>query len=102
MGVIVNIEFGVGASVTDAAPPAATSAAGTIAVSCVEFTNVVASATPFQYTVLVEENPVPFIVSVNCAEPAATEEGESDVMVGCPKFPPAHIEAPCEDESGSP
>ena len=41
---------------TEAVPAAAMSEAGTVAVSCVEETNVVVSAVPFQFTVEVETN----------------------------------------------
>ena len=88
-GLIVNVtEFDVpppGAgftTVTDAVPTVATFAAGTIAVSCVEETNVVVKAEPFQLTVEVETNLVPFTVRVNWAAPAVVEAGLIEVVVG--------------------
>src|SRR5207245_9337253 len=69
-------------SVMDAVPAVATFAAGTIAVSLIEDTNVVVRAEPFQFTVEVETNLVPFTVKVNCALPAVVEVGLIEVMVG--------------------
>src|SRR5438067_6158728 len=66
----------------DAVPAVATFAAGTIAVSLIEDTNVVVRAEPFQFTVEVETNLVPFTVKVNCALPAVVEVGLIEVMVG--------------------
>ena len=56
--------------------------AGTVAVSCVEETNVVASALPFQFTIEVETKFVPFTVNVNCESPALAHVGLSEVMLG--------------------
>ena len=88
-GLIVNVtEFEVpppGAgltTVTDAVPAVATFAAGTLAVSWVDETNVVIRATPFQLTVEVETKLVPFTVKVNLALPAAVEVGLIELMVG--------------------
>jgi len=71
-GLIVNVSVfdvpppGVGfTTVTDAVPTAATLAAGTIAVSCVEETNVVTRAEPFHLTVEVATMLVPLTVRVN-------------------------------------
>ena len=71
-GLIVNVSAfdvpppGVGfTTVTDAVPTAATLAAGTIAVSCVEETNVVTRAEPFHLTVEVATMLVPLTVRVN-------------------------------------
>ena len=69
-------------TVMDAVPPVATFAAGTIAVSLIEDTNVVVRTEPFQLTVEVETNLVPFTVKVNCALPAVVEVGLIEVMVG--------------------
>jgi hypothetical protein len=69
-------------TVTDAVPTAATFAAGTIAVSCVEETNVVVRGEPFQLTVEVETKLVPFTVKVNWALPAMVELGLIEVVVG--------------------
>src|SRR5947208_4637057 len=88
-GLIVNVtEFDVpppGAgftTVTDAVPTVATFAAGTIAVSCVEETNVVVKGEPFQLTVEVETKLVPFTVKVNWPLPAMVDVGLIEVMVG--------------------
>jgi hypothetical protein len=69
-------------TVTEAVPAAATFAAGTIAVSLIEETNVVTSAEPFQLTVEVETKLVPFTVRVNWADPAVVEAGLIEVVVG--------------------
>ena len=86
-GLIVNVcafeaepaEF---LTVIDAVPGAATLAAGTIAVSCVEETNVVVRAEPFQLTFEVESKLVPFTVRVNWPLPAMVELGLIEVVVG--------------------
>ena len=70
------------ATVMDAVPAVATRDAGTVAVSCVEETKLVARGAPFQFTVEVETNLVPFTVKVNCALPAVVEVGQIEVMVG--------------------
>ena len=58
--------------------------AGTVAVSCVEETNVVVSAAPFQFTIEVETKFVP-CDSSSCCElwrsPAAAQVGLSELMV---------------------
>jgi hypothetical protein len=69
-------------TVTDAVPAVATFAAGTMAVSLVEETNVVTRGEPFQLTVEVETNLVPFTVRVNWADPAVVELGLIEVVVG--------------------
>jgi hypothetical protein len=69
-------------TVTWAVPAVATFAAGTIAVTCVEETNVVVSAVPFQFTVEFAMKLVPFTVKVNCGDPARHELGLIDVIVG--------------------
>ena len=69
-------------TVTDAVPAVATREAGTVAVSWVEETKVVASAVPFQFTVEVETNLVPFTVKVKSALPAAVQVGLIEVVVG--------------------
>ena len=69
-------------TVIEAVPAVAISAAGTVAVSCVEETKVVARGAPFQFTVEVETNLVPFTVKVKSAFPAAIQVGLIEVVVG--------------------
>jgi hypothetical protein len=69
-------------TVIEGVPVVAMSDAGTVAVSCVEETNVVASAVAFQFTVEVETKFVPFTVKVNCGPPAAAQVGLSEPIVG--------------------
>ena len=69
-------------TVIDAVPAVATRDAGTVAVSCVEETNVVASVVAFHFTVEVETKFVPFTVMVNDEHPAGYEFGLSEVVVG--------------------
>jgi hypothetical protein len=69
-------------TVTEAVPGDATSAAVTVAVSCVDETNVVVKAVPFQRTVEPETKFVPFTVMVNCPQPVGHELGLSEVIVG--------------------
>jgi hypothetical protein len=69
-------------TVMEAVPGVAIRAAGTVAVTCVAETNVVASGLPFQFTVEPEMKFVPFTVSVNCGPPAAVQVGLSEVVVG--------------------
>src|SRR5207248_9676471 len=69
-------------TVIDAVPAVATRDAGTVAVSCVEETKVVARGAPFQFTVEVETNLVPFTVKVKSALPAVLQVGLIDVVVG--------------------
>ena len=69
-------------TVIEAVPAVAMSDAGTVAVTCVEDTNVVASGVPFQFTVEVETKFVPFTVNVNCAPPAVVQVGLSELIVG--------------------
>jgi len=69
-------------TVIEAVPAVAMREAGTAAVSCVEETNVVASAVAFHFTVEVETKFVPFTVKVNCGPPAAAQVGLSELMVG--------------------
>src|SRR5579859_7498033 len=57
-------------------------AAGTVAVSCVPLTNVVASAVPFHSTASPASRFAPFTVNVNPALPAGTPEGSRDRAVG--------------------
>ena len=57
-------------------------AAGTIAVTCVEETNVVVSAAPFQFTVEVESKFVPLTVNVNCESPDEAQVGLRELMAG--------------------
>ncbi len=64
-------------------PVAATSPAGTVAVSTVGApVVVVVSALPLKFTTDAPENPLPFTVSVNCAEPTVVEVGEIEVICG--------------------
>ena len=69
-------------TVTDAVPAVAINAAGTVAVSSVEETNVVVSAVPFQFTIEVETKFVPFTVTVKSGPPGATQVGLMVVMDG--------------------
>ena len=69
-------------TVIEAVPAVAMREAGTVAVSCVEETNVVASAVAFHFTVEVETKFVPFTVKVNCGPPAAAQIGLSELRVG--------------------
>ena len=69
-------------TVIDPVPAVATSAAGTVAVSCVDETNVVASDVAFPFTVDVETKLVPFTVKVKPPLPAVTQVGLIDVMAG--------------------
>jgi hypothetical protein len=69
-------------TVIDAVPPVAIRVDGTVAVSCVAETKVVASAAPFQFTVEPETKFVPFTVNVNCGPPAAAQVGLSELIVG--------------------
>jgi hypothetical protein len=57
-------------------------AAGTVAVSRVADTKVVASGLPFQFAVEPEMKFVPFTVSVNCDPPAVAQVGLSELIVG--------------------
>jgi hypothetical protein len=69
-------------TVIEAAPAVAIREAGTVAVSCVEETNIVVSAVPFQFTVEPETKLVPFTVNVNCGPPAVAQVGLSELTVG--------------------
>ena len=69
-------------TVTDAVPAFATRAAVTVAVSCVEETNVVVKAAPFQRTDELATKLVPFTVRVNCGDPARHELGLIELVVG--------------------
>ena len=69
-------------TVTEAVPAVAMSAAGTVAVSCVEETNVVVREVPPQRTVEVETKFVPVTVNVKPALPAVTQLGLIEVVVG--------------------
>jgi hypothetical protein len=69
-------------TVTDAVPAVTTREDGTVAVSCVEETNVVVSAVPFQFTVEPETKFVPVAVKVKPALPAVAQAGLSELMVG--------------------
>jgi len=74
-----HVEF---TTVIEAVPALAMRMAGTVAVSCVEETYVVASAVPFQLTVDVETKFVPFTVNVNCGPPGVTQAGSMELIVG--------------------
>jgi len=69
-------------TVIEAVPGLAMREAATVAVSCVEETNVVVSAAPFQFTIEVETKFMPLTVNVNCGSPAAAQVGLSELMVG--------------------
>jgi hypothetical protein len=69
-------------TVTGAVPAVAIREAGTVAVSCVDETNVVVSAVAFHFTVEVETKFVPFTVKVNCGPPALAQVGLSELIVG--------------------
>jgi hypothetical protein len=69
-------------TVIEAVPGLAMREADTVAVSCVEETNVVVNAAPFQFTIDVETKFVPLTVNVNCGSPAAAQVGLSELMVG--------------------
>jgi hypothetical protein len=69
-------------TVIEGVPVVAIREAGTVAVSCVDETNVVASAVAFQFTVEVETKFVPFTVNVNPGPPAAAQVGLSEPIVG--------------------
>ena len=71
-------------TVMEAVPGLAMLAFGTVAVSCVEFLNVVASDVPFQFTVEPETKFVPFTVNVNPLLPAMAQAGLIEVIVGIP------------------
>jgi len=69
-------------TVIEAVPGLAMREADTVAVSCVEETNVVVSAAPFQFTIEAETKFNPLTVNVNCGSPAAAQIGLSELMVG--------------------
>jgi hypothetical protein len=69
-------------TVIEAVPAVAIRAAGTVAVSCVPETKVVASGDPFQLTVEIAAKFVPFTVKVNCPPPAVAQVGLRVLMVG--------------------
>jgi hypothetical protein len=69
-------------TVIEAVPGLAIREADTVAVSCVEETNVVASAVPLHFTVEVETKFVPFTVNVNPLPPAVAQVGLIEVVVG--------------------
>ena len=69
-------------TVIDAVPAVAMRDAGTVAVNCVEETNVVLSGVPFQFTVAPLTKLVPLTVKVNCGPPAVVQVGLSELMVG--------------------
>ena len=70
------------ATVIEAVPTLAMRPKGTVAVSCVEETNVVVNGLPFQFTVEIAAKFVPFTVKVNPGPPAVAQVGLSELMVG--------------------
>jgi hypothetical protein len=74
-----HVEF---TTVIEAVPALAMRMAGTVAVSCVEETNVVASGVPFHFTIEVERKFVPITVNVNCGPPGVTQVGLIELIVG--------------------
>ena len=66
---------------TDAVPTEAISVAGTTAVNCVAFTNVVTRFALFHCTVAVFSKLLPFTVNVNAGPPAIAEFGTSEESV---------------------
>jgi hypothetical protein len=73
-------------TVTEAVPSSARSVAGTEAVSCVELTNVVVRAVPFQSTVEPLTKLAPLTVSVKPGPPSVAEAGLILVVVGLPTY----------------
>ena len=69
-------------TVTLAVPGAVTSDAGTVAVRCEASTKLVASATPFQFTVDAATKSLPLTVSVNGGLPDAAVDGTSVETAG--------------------
>ena len=77
-------------------PTEVTSLAGTVAVSCVELLNVVASAVPFHRTEEDEVKSVPVAIRGKAVWPTTAEVGESDVStgVGLPTVKVTAVEIP--------
>jgi hypothetical protein len=69
-------------TVIEAVPAVAISDAGTVAVTCVEETNVVTSEVAFHFTVEPDTKFVPLTVNVNCGPPAVAQVGLSELIVG--------------------
>ena len=71
-------------TVIDAVPGVAISAAGTVALSCLELTNVVTSGFPFQYTVSPWTKSLfgPFTVNRKSGPPAPVQVGLTELIVG--------------------
>jgi len=69
-------------TVIEAVPAVAISAAGTVAVSCVADTKVVARDVAFHFTVAPDTKFVPLTVRVNCNPPAVAQVGLSELTVG--------------------
>ena len=91
-------------TVIENVPRAVMRLAATVAVSCVEETNGVGSAAPFQFTIEVETKFVPFTVNVNCVSPTLAHVGLRELIEGValivkvaapdvPPHPPTVIEA---------
>jgi len=81
-------------TVTASSAPLLIWLAGTVAVSWVALTYVVASAVPPTCTTLLETNPVPLIVRVSAFEPAVTLVGLIDMMAGVPLLPEPPVPPP--------
>src|SRR5882757_5089826 len=73
-------------TVTCRLPPWALSAAGTVAVNCVELTNVVASALALKLTTAPETKFAPVTAKIEMAAPALACAGDKDVTVGMGLF----------------
>jgi hypothetical protein len=73
-------------TVTEGVPAVATSIGRIVAVSCVEFTNVVTATSPLNVTRDPFTKFVPFTVNVNDAEPAAIVFGDNELIVGTGLF----------------
>src|ERR1017187_10076480 len=69
-------------TVTDTVPDAAMPAAGIVAVSWLDVTNVVVWAVPFQSMAASLAKLVPFTVKTNAAPPAVALAGANELMVG--------------------
>jgi hypothetical protein len=69
-------------TVIEAVPGLAMRVADTVAVSCVEETNVVVRAAPFQFTIEVDTKFMPLTVNVNCGSPAAAQVGLRELIDG--------------------
>src|SRR5262245_60633782 len=84
------------ATVPDAVPTVATSAAGITALSCVGATNVVGRSAPFQRTTEAFVKPPPRTDRVRSGDPATTRSGVIEVRVSCPSAEPTCTIAPTD------